>query len=69
MTMQDEEAIAAFIRAKGVTRCPTVCAVATQASGADADRRERQLREQQIEARRADRRLQKTAFFRFGKAA
>lgn len=31
-------AVALFLRTKGVTRCPTVCAVPTQAIVADADR-------------------------------
>ncbi|HXC90477.1 MAG TPA: hypothetical protein VNV18_09970 [Stellaceae bacterium] len=33
-----ETAVAHFLRTKGVTRCPTVCAVPTQAIVADADR-------------------------------
>jgi hypothetical protein len=33
-----EAAVAAFIRTKGVTRCPTACLVRTQASVPDADR-------------------------------
>jgi hypothetical protein len=33
-----ETAIAHFLLTKAVTRCPTVCAVATQATVADADR-------------------------------
>ena len=33
-----EAAVAAFLRKKGVTRCPTVCAVPTQATIAEADR-------------------------------
>ena len=33
-----EAAVAAFLRTKGVTRCPTVCAVPTQAIVAEADR-------------------------------
>jgi hypothetical protein len=33
-----EAAVAAFLRSKGVTRCPTVCAVPTQATVAEADR-------------------------------
>jgi hypothetical protein len=33
-----EAAIAAFLSHKGVTRCPTVCAVPTQATVAEADR-------------------------------
>jgi hypothetical protein len=33
-----EAAVAAFIRNKGVTRCPTACLVRTQASVSAADR-------------------------------
>jgi hypothetical protein len=33
-----ETAIAQFLLTKGITRCPTVCAVPTQATVADADR-------------------------------
>ena len=39
--MSEEEykaAVAAFIRSKGVTRCPTACALPTQGSINDADR-------------------------------
>jgi hypothetical protein len=39
--MDDDEyraAVAAFIRAKGVTRCPTACALPTQGAVAAADR-------------------------------
>jgi hypothetical protein len=39
--MHDDEyqaAVAAFIRAKGVTRCPTACALPTQATVPPADR-------------------------------
>jgi hypothetical protein len=35
---EDEAAVTAFLRTKGVTRCPTVCAVPTQATVAEADR-------------------------------
>jgi hypothetical protein len=35
---QYEAAVAAFIRAKGITRCPTACLVRTQASVPAADR-------------------------------
>jgi hypothetical protein len=39
MSLADyEAAVAAFLRNKGVTRCPTVCAVPTQATVAAADR-------------------------------
>ena len=33
-----EAAVAAFIRTKGITRCPTACLVRTQASVPTADR-------------------------------
>jgi hypothetical protein len=33
-----QAAIAAFLSTRGVTRCPTVCAVPTQATVAEADR-------------------------------
>ncbi|MGH7059649.1 MAG: hypothetical protein ACREFH_04610 [Stellaceae bacterium] len=33
-----QDAIATFLRTKGVTRCPTVCVVPTQATVAEADR-------------------------------
>jgi hypothetical protein len=36
----DEMAVAEFIRAKGVTRCPTVCANPTQAILTSTDRAE-----------------------------
>lgn len=39
MPVLDYEAqIAAFIRAKGVTRCPTACAAPTQAAASATDR-------------------------------
>ena len=41
LTMCSEEheaAVAAFIRSNGVTRCPTACALPTQAALAAADR-------------------------------
>jgi hypothetical protein len=37
-TGAEEAAIAAFIRTKGVTRCPTACATTTQATVTAADR-------------------------------
>lgn len=37
-TGSEEAAIAAFIRSKGVTRCPTACVTTTQASVPEADR-------------------------------
>ena len=33
-----EAAVTEFLRTKGVTRCPTVCVVPTQATIAEADR-------------------------------
>jgi hypothetical protein len=33
-----ETAVALFLRSKSITRCPTVCAVPTQATVAEADR-------------------------------
>ncbi len=70
MTEQEYEAqVAAFIRAKGVTRCPTVCAVPTQASVAEADRKVLRQREAQIEARREEKKLREAALYRFGAAA
>jgi hypothetical protein len=33
-----EAAVAAYLRINGVTRCPTVCVVPTQATVAEADR-------------------------------
>ncbi len=35
---EDEIAVAEFLRKKGVTRCPTVCAVPTQAEVDESDR-------------------------------
>ncbi|HEV8679995.1 MAG TPA: hypothetical protein VGQ90_11520 [Stellaceae bacterium] len=69
MTLQEHEAaVAAFIRAKGVTRCPTVCAVPTQASVAEPDRAALRRRADEIEARREERHRQ-AALRRFGFAA
>jgi hypothetical protein len=69
MTQQEQDAaVAAFIRAKGVTRCPTVCAVRTQASVAEADRVALRQRDEQLEANREERHRQ-AALHRFGAAA
>jgi hypothetical protein len=53
MTPQQYEAeIAAFIGARGVTRCPTACAAPTQGSGSATDRAMlRRRNEQREEAR------------------
>jgi hypothetical protein len=71
MTRQerDADAIAAFIRNKGVTRCPTVCAVPTQASIATTDRRALRQRDAEKDAQREARRLRELALYRFGQAA
>ena len=52
-----EDAVAAFIRNKGVTRCPTACATPTQASVATAD----QLALRRYQAAKEARRQQKLA--------
>lgn len=64
-----DAAVAAFIRAKGITRCPTVCISPTQASIAEADRVALRRLDQDRDARRTERRLRKIAAYRFGKAA
>ena len=70
MTQQEHEAaVAAFIRARGVTRCPTVCAAPTQASVGESDRTALRQRDAQKEARRAQKKLREVALFRFGSAA
>jgi hypothetical protein len=50
MSLPEQDAIAAFIRLKGVTRCPTACAAPTQAAVAIADRWELRRRAQEREA-------------------
>ncbi len=70
MTQQEHDAqVAAFIRMKGVTRCPTACAVPTQASVAEADREALRRRDDEREAKREERKLREAAMFRFGVAA
>jgi hypothetical protein len=51
-----EAAVAAFIQTKGVTRCPTACAVRTQGTVSIADREELQKRAAEIEQLRLHRR-------------
>jgi hypothetical protein len=59
MTHEEHEAaVAAFIRAKGVTRCPTACAGRTQGSVAPADRLALRQRDAQFEAKRDERHRQ-----------
>jgi hypothetical protein len=50
-----EAEIAAFILAKGVTRCPTACAAPTHASGTAADRAALRERAERLEALREER--------------
>lgn len=71
MNRQDEDAaaIADFIRDKGVTRCPTVCAAPTHALVGAADRQALRRREAEKEAKRQARRLRDLALYRFGHAA
>lgn len=53
MTRRDDEAaIAAFIRKRGITRCPTVCLLPTQGTVSAADRAALSSREASLEERR-----------------
>lgn len=54
-TRNYEAEIAAFIRTKGVTRCPTACAAPTHASGSAADREALRQRAERLEALRQER--------------
>ena len=50
MSQKNYEAeITAFIRAKGITRCPTACAAPTNASGSAADRAALRQRAERLE--------------------
>lgn len=70
MTQQEHDAaVAAFIRNKGVTRCPTAFATATHGSVAESDRDVLRQRDEQREAMRAMRKMREAAMFRFGHAA
>jgi RecB family endonuclease NucS len=56
--MTDEEhdaAVDAFIRANGVTRCPTACAGRTQGSVGEADRVVLRKRDEHFEVKREER--------------
>jgi hypothetical protein len=55
MSRSYEDEIAAFIRMKGVTRCPTACAAPTHASGNAADRAALRERAAKMEALREER--------------
>lgn len=50
-----EAAVAAFIRSRGITRCPTACVVRTQGTVSNADREALQQRAAEFETRRARR--------------
>lgn len=56
-----EAAVAAFIRSKGVTRCPTACAAPTHAAGSTADRAALQQRAVRLEAIREEKARQTRA--------
>jgi len=52
-----DAAVAAFIRSKGITRCPTACVVRTQGTVSESDREALQRRAAEGEIRRVRRRL------------
>lgn len=55
MSQKNYEAeIAAFIRTKGITRCPTACAAPTYASGSAADRAALRQRAERLEVLREE---------------
>lgn len=54
MSQNHEAEIAAFIRQKGITRCPTACAAPTHASGSAADRAALRARAERLEALREE---------------
>jgi hypothetical protein len=51
-----DAAIAAFIRSKGITRCPTACVVRTQGTVSKSDQEALQKRAAEVETRRIRRR-------------
>ncbi len=51
-----DAAIAAFIRSKGITRCPTACVVRTQGTVSESDRKALQRRAAEVEIHRVRRR-------------
>ena len=57
-----EAEIAAFLRAKGVTRCPTACAAPSQKAGSAADRAALQEHADQQEAVRQQRKARRVRF-------
>jgi hypothetical protein len=62
-----EAAVAAFIRANGVTRCPTACVVRTQGTVSPADQEALRRRAEEVEIRRNRRHL--TTPLLFGRKA
>jgi hypothetical protein len=59
MTYEEREAaVTAFIRTKGVTRCPTACAGRTQGSVSPDDRLALRERAEHFEAKREERHRQ-----------
>jgi hypothetical protein len=48
----DDAAIAAFLRSRGVTRCPTACAAPTHAYGSAAERQALRQRAERLDAMR-----------------
>ena len=69
MTQEEHDAaVAAFIHARGITRCPTACAGRTQGRVAEVDRLVSRRREEELEARRGERHRQAAAQ-RFGTPA
>ena len=58
-----EAAVAAFIRTKGVTRCPTACVVRTQGTVSQADQEALRQRAEELEIRRNRRQYAMPLFF------
>ena len=58
-----EAAVAAFILTKGVTRCPTACAVRTQGTVSPVDQEALRQRADDVEARRGRRQFIKPLLF------
>jgi hypothetical protein len=69
MTQEEHDAaVAAFIHARGITRCPTACVGRTQGTVAESDQLVLRRRDEELEARR-DERHRHAAAQRFGTAA
>jgi hypothetical protein len=67
MDAPSEAEIAAFIRSRGVTRCPTACAAPTQGSGNAADQAALRQRAERGEALRQEHRRSFSARLAFGR--